>query len=172
MLARLDEIDGVAESRVDWTGTRVLVTLSANADKPRVETAVESALGADARVLDERATREVLDSYRKGEAWMRSGETLQLSRFEAGVLAKRHGAAAAAEIGLDEAKTQKLVALIEAELDRAFERAHAEGGIDALGGEIDAAGERVLDASGAFLDAEQREALSAYFERIHRARGR
>jgi hypothetical protein len=103
---------------------------------------------------------------------MRSGETLQLSRFEAGVLAKRHGAAAAAEIGLDEAKTQKLVSLIEAELDRAFERAHAEGGIDALGGEIDAAGERVLDASGAFLDAEQREALSAYFERIHRARGR
>ena len=172
MLARLDEIDGVAESRVDWTGTRVLVTLSADADKPRVETEVEGTLGEGARVLDERATREVLESYRKGEAWMRSGETLKLSRFEAGVLAKKHGTAAAAEIGLDEAKTQKLVALIEAELDRAFERAHAEGGIDALGGEIAAAGERIVEASGAFLDAEQREALSAYIERMHAARGR
>jgi hypothetical protein len=172
VLARLDEIDGVAESRVDWTGTRVLVTLNADADKSRVETEVESALGEGAHVLDERATREVLESYRKGEAWMRSGETLKLSRFEAGVLAKKHGTAAAAELGLDDATTQKLVALIEGELDRAFERAHAEGGIDALGGEIAAAGERIVEASGAFLDAEQRKALSAYIERMHAARGR
>ena len=172
MLARLDEIHGVAESRVDWTGTRFLVTLSADADEPRVENEIESALGEGARLLDDDATRAVLDSYRHGETWMRAGETLKLSRFEAGVLAKRRGEAAAREIGLDDAKTQKLVELIEAELGRAFERAHAEGGIDALAGEIDAAGERIREASRAFLDDEQREALSAYFERIHRARGR
>jgi hypothetical protein len=172
VLARLDEIDGVAESRVDWTGTRFLLTLNARADESEVVARAEETLGDGAQLLDDAATRDILASYRKGEAWMRSGETLRLSRFEAGVLAKRYGNEAAQAIGLDEARTKKLVDLIEAELSRAFERAHAEQGLESVPSEFEAASERILAVSAEFLDAAQRAALADCIERFKNGRGR
>jgi hypothetical protein len=172
VLARLDEIDGVAESRVDWTGTRFLLMLNARADESAVVARAEETLGDDAQLLDDAATRDILDSYHKGEAWMRSGETLRLSRFEAGVLAKRYGNEAAHEIGLDEAHATKLVDVIEAELTRAFERAHAERGLESVPDEFDAASERILERSREFLDAEQQARLAEYVDRFKNRRGR
>lgn len=172
MLARLDEIEGVAESRVDWTGKRFLLTLNADAKKGQVAEAAAGSLGEGARLLDEEETREVLDSYRKGEAWMRAGETLRLSRFEVGVLAKRYGNEAAQEIGLDENRTSKLVELFERELSRAFERAHAGQGIEAVPGEFEAAAKQILESSREFLDPKQQESLGQYVKRFERDRGR
>ena len=166
MLARLDEIHGVAESRVDWTGKRFLLTLEGGSSKSQVAEEARGTLGEGARLLDEEETRSVLDSYRKGEAWMRAGETLRLSRFEAGVLAKRHGDEAAQEIGLGDEGTRTLVELFESELNRAFERAHAGQGIDAVPGEFEAAAQRILESSQAFLDSGQQGKLEEYLKRF------
>lgn len=172
MLARLDEIPGVAESRVDWTGTRFLLTLEGKAAIDQVGEEAAGTLGEGARLLDGNEVREVLESYRKGEKWMRAGETLQLSRFEAGVLAKRYGNEAAAEIGLDEEGTRKLVALFEQELSRAFDRTHAGQGIEAVPAEFEAAAERILESSGGFLASEQHAALAEYLKRFENTRTR
>jgi len=166
VLARLDGIDGVAESRVDWTGKRFLLTLEDGARTDRVAGQAADALGEGARVLDRDALRAVLESRGRGEAWMRADETLRLSRFEAGVLARRFGGEAAREIGLDEPSTRRLVALFEAELERAFEQAHAGRGLEEVPGAFEAAAGRVLEASREFLDAGQRGSLAAYLERF------
>lgn len=172
MLARLDQIEGVAESCVDWTGQRFLLALKADATKSRVAEAAAGTLGEDARLFDETETSEVLDSYRKGEAWMRAGETLRLSRFEAGVLAKRYGTEAAQEIGLDDQKTNKVIGLFEQELSRAFERVHAGQGIEAVPAEFEAAAKRILELSAGFLGSEQQKALAEYLRRFENARTR
>ena len=170
MLARLDEIEGVAESRVDWTGTRFLLTLEDGAGKEQVEGRAVDTLGDGARTLDGGEVAEVLDSYRKGEAWMRAGETLQLSRFEAGVLAKRFGSEAATEIGLGDEQTGKLVALFEQELNRAFDRTHAGRGIEAVPEEFEAAAKRILESTASFLTPDQQSALAEYLRRFEDAR--
>ena len=174
MLARLDEIPGVSESRVDWTGRRFLLHLEPGAKEERVAEAAEDALGEGAHTLDEEGTRAALEALRKGEAWMRAGETLRLSRHEAGVLAKRYGEEAAQEIDLDEAATRKLVELFERELNVAFERTHArrDGGGARIEAEVAEAGNRILDSSQSFLDAEQRAVLEGYLGRFTGPRGR
>jgi len=166
VLARLDEIPGVAESRVDWTGKRFLLTLEGEASHDVVGERASVTLGDGARLLDDEEVHDVLNSYRKGETWMRAGETLQLSRFEAGVLAKRYGDEAAAEIGLDEERTKKLVVLFEQELTRAFEHTHAGEGIEDLPAEFESAAKRILDLSAGFLNSEQQAGLASYLRRF------
>src|SRR5262245_64835447 len=97
---------------------------------------------------------------------MKAGETLQLSRFEAGVLAKRYGNEAAAEIGLDAEETRKVIALFEQELNRAFDRTHAGEGVEAVPAEFEAAARRILDSSTAFLAPQEHEALAGYLKRF------
>jgi hypothetical protein len=172
VLARLDEIEGVAESRVDWTGKRFLVGLEDGSDTNQVEAQALQTLGEGARSLDDREVSEVLDSYRKGETWMRAGETLQLSRFEAGVLAKRYGGEAAAEVGLDDKGTTKLVALFEQEFIRAFERTHAGTGIGAVPQEFESASKRILDASASSMTPDQHAALAQYLKRFEESQAR
>jgi hypothetical protein len=162
----LDGISGVAASRVDWTGTRFLITLGSGADRGRAAESAAAILGEGARILDDADVRSVLDSYEKGETWMRAGETLQLSRFEAGVLARRYGKEAGAEIGLDDATTAKLVVVFEQELDRAFDRVHAGKGIEELPQELAAAAGRILESTAGFLDAERQNALADYLKRF------
>lgn len=166
MLARLDGIPGVAQSRVDWSGRRFLLTLEGTASRGLVETEASSALGEGARLLDDVETREVLVSYRKGEAWMRAGETLQLSRFEAGILAKRYADEVAGELGLDEPRAGKLAVVFQKELERAFERTHAGQGIEILPVEFEAAARRIQDACAGFLDGEQLAGLADYLKRF------
>lgn len=171
MLARLDEIDGV-EGRVDWTGKRFLLGLEAGATKNRVEVQAVETLGEGARSLDDDQVREVVESFRNGETWMRAGETLQLSRFEAGVLAERYGNEAAAEVGLDEAGAKRLVASFEQELTRAFERTHAGQGIEAVPAEFASASKRILEASASFMTQDQLAALAQYLARFDESRAR
>ena len=172
MLARLDEIEGVAESRVDWTGKRFLRGWEDGAGMDQVEAQALETLGEGARSLDDGEVRDVLNSYRKGETWMRAGETLQLSRFEAGVLAKRFGGEAAAEIGLDDEGTTKLVALFEQEFIRAFERTHAGQGIESVPQEFESASKRILDASASSMTPDQHAALAQYLKRFEESRMR
>jgi hypothetical protein len=166
VLARIDDVAGVRESRVDWSGKRFLVLVESGADHATVAGNVSAALSG-AHVVDDDATvRQVLRSYRAGDPWMRAGETLRLSKQEAAVLGERHGMAAAAEGGLDEARTRQLAGVFTREFEVAFERFHAGESVS-LGSELSAASKRVLAASGSFLDAEQRAALAQYLANLY-----
>ncbi len=181
MLARLDGIAGVAESRVDWTGRRFLVALETGAPEDEVATAVAEALGG-ATVLDEDDERAAVEAFRRGEAWMGAGETLRLSRHEAHVLAERHGGEAAQELGLAAPTRQELIALVERELLRAFEDVHrsnvppeipaspSDCASDTLEALLLEAAARIIEGSRSFLDAEQHEELEGYLERFGRPR--
>ena len=116
MLAQLDGVDGVAESRVNWTGRAFLVRLKEGADEERVAAAIAPKLGASAKRVDPAVH---VASLRAGEPWMRSGETLKMSQHEAKVLGGRAAAKAAEASGVD---AGKLTAIIEEELVAAFAR--------------------------------------------------
>ena len=174
MLARLDRIHGVTESRVDWTGRRFLLRVDPDASALLVAKEAEAALGDGASILDADETSAALGELRRGEAWMRAGETLRLSRHEAQVLGKRCAEEASSEMGLDEAATRRLVDVFTNELNAAFERTHAakRGDRSQIEAECGEAAKRILASSKAFLTAEQRTVLEQYLERFSRPRSR
>jgi hypothetical protein len=161
VLARLDEVAGVTESRVDWSGTRILVLTESGANRAAVASDVAAALSGARHVDDYRTVQQVLASYRAGEPWMRAGETLRLSRHEAAVLGEQHGGRAAAEAHLDETATRRLVAAFTREFEQAFERIHAGEDVS-LAGELNAASKRILVSSESFLSPQQRAVLAEY----------
>ena len=162
MLARLDRIPGVAESRVDRSGKRFLLTLDSGADEAEVARAAQDELG-DALVLDRRAESELLASRSRGDLWVTSSETIQLSREEARVLAARFGEQAAHEIDLSAEKTRKLVEVIEKEVSAAFEQFQGRtDALEAFHGEQGAISERVLAACASFLTDTELQGLRAF----------
>lgn len=128
MLAQLDDVTGVEESRIDWTGRYFLLKLTADADRGRVEEAVLVALGDGAKRAEASTETERIAAFQRGEPWMRSGETLKLSGHEAQVLGERFTQAAAKEVGLDAAKTERLLEVVRDETRRLLESLHTEGG--------------------------------------------
>jgi hypothetical protein len=166
----LDEIPGVAASRVDWTGKRFLIELAPRADAPRVARDSARALGQGATVLDAEGTRAAVDAFRAGEAWMRAGETLRLSHHEAQALASRYGTEAASALDLDAETTRQLIELFERELERAFERTHANRGDSSVTDELEAAGRRILEGSRRFLDERRQQTLEGFLENFARPR--
>lgn len=169
VLAQLDELDGVRESRVDWTGRRFLLTLAPGAQVERVAQSADEALDGDTRVLRDPAASQAIASYLRGEQrWMRAGETRELSRAEARILAVRHGEEAAREADFTAAQTAKFVAVLEGEIAAAFERIHAQG--RGLPGNFGATYRQVLadalEKSREFLSDAQLERVRAYAERM------
>lgn len=163
MLALLDEVPGVAQSRVDWTGRRFLLELEAHARADEILRRARLVLGGDVHRLEPSEEIAAVARYRRGEQWMLSGETVALSQAEARVLAQRHGNEAARAIGLDAQKTARLIAVIEGEVRAAFEGIHAAGrGLPADQDALFAAvAERTLAKARAFLTPEQLERLEA-----------
>ncbi|MGH7162256.1 MAG: hypothetical protein ACREID_02130 [Planctomycetota bacterium] len=127
MLARLDELEGVRESRVDWTGRYVLLALEAGADESAVVARAAKVLGEGARRLDESREAEQLGAFRSGEPWLRTDETLKLSEEEARVVGARLGEGAAAAAGLDAEDARLFAEVVQDELRMAFGRLHADG---------------------------------------------
>ncbi|HET6204859.1 MAG TPA: hypothetical protein VFI25_18880 [Planctomycetota bacterium] len=151
MLARLDAVEGVEASRVDWTGKRVLLDLEPGADASRAIAEAKEVLGGRARRLAAAAEAEGVESFRRREPWMRAGESARLSRREAEVLSGRLAARIAKEVALDEPEADRFGALLREELSAAFDRAHEAGGeVGRLGGEMPKALERVEGRLAAF----------------------
>ena len=128
MLARLDEVEGVTASRVDWSGRYVLLELEPEADASRAVRKATAVLGQPVRRLPARDEASQVEAFRKGEPWMRAGESSRMSRRESEVLSGRITEQVARDAGLDEAETGRLGALLREELAGAFERAHEAGG--------------------------------------------
>lgn len=171
VLALLDDVPGVAESRVDWTGRRFLLRLDPDAQVATVVAQADEALGGDSRRLDSREASEAASAYLRGEThlrgerWMRAGETLDLSREEAHVLAERYSEEAAHDAGLDPRQMEQLVSVLESEIAAAFERIHAEG--KGLPPQLNAVFrlvmERTLERSRAFLRPAQLRSIEDSF---------
>jgi hypothetical protein len=162
-LALLDEIPGVQESRVDHSGKFILLEIQPGADAEQILIAMHESLD-DARRVEPTVESQLVASFRRGDTWLRAGDTMQLSREEAHILAHRAGVEAAQEMGLDAQHTEKLLGVVESELTAAFERIQAAGkGLDdAARSELRGIGERVVERSRAFLAPEQIETLEAY----------
>ena len=88
MLASLDEIEGVRESRIDHGGRHFLFVLEPGVDPALVEEKARALL-PDAHRPDARAEGEFVAGFRRGDRWLASGETRELSREEAHIRATR-----------------------------------------------------------------------------------
>jgi len=127
VLASLDRIPGVQSARVHHDGVYFLFALEPDAEPADVIDSARELL-PDAERPPEKVEADLVRSYRRGETWLRSSDTKELSREEAHILAKRHTEQAAAAIGLDEIKKVKLARVLDEETVAAFERIHAAGG--------------------------------------------
>ena len=141
------------------------MTLDAGADERAIASAAKSELGASTKVLGGRAESDALASWRRGELWLRSTETLALSREEARVLAAEFVADASAKMGLSSEKARKLGDVVEKELAAAFERTHGRSdALDAFHAELEHLPQRVLESARAFLTDAELEKLRAFHE--------
>jgi len=167
VLASLDEIEGVRESRIDHGGRHFLFVLEPGVDPALVEEKARALL-PDAHRPDARAEGEFVAGFRRGDRWLASGETRELSREEAHILAERQAKESAELLGLDEARARKLAVVLDEETAAAFDRIHAAGG--GLGpdarAEFRKGALRVVERSRAFLREEEVSKLRAHLESV------
>src|SRR3954468_19199391 len=81
LLAELDRADGVAHSSINWTGTRLRVTVAPAADRARVA-AAGPALLADRGYAPVRLAGDELAKTLGGEDWRGVGRVAELSSYE------------------------------------------------------------------------------------------
>jgi hypothetical protein len=166
-LASLDEIHGVKESRVDHDGVYFLFALEPDASASDVVESAREFL-PDARRPPASTEAELVESYRRGATWLRAGDTRELSREEAHILAKRHAEQAAQAIGLDAAKQAKLLAILDEETAAAFDRVHAAGGGLGAGSrkDFEEAKRRAVERSRKFLDEREVARLDEFLSSL------
>ena len=159
LLADLDQVDGVVESRTSWDGRMLELWLAPGADPERVARDAAAVVGGNSLRVDAAAREGV-------ERWFDSAQTVDLSRHEAGVLAARFSAELAAEAGVDPATASQVEEILREELTLAFERAHAAGGgLERLWPEVAAARATFEPRVAPLLSEEQRARLGAYLDR-------
>jgi hypothetical protein len=160
VLRAIDAVEGVAESRVAWDGRAFRIELMPGADAERVTAAAAAVLeGASRRI----AASELTDGVDK--RWLDAEQTVQLSRFEAGVIAADLSADIAAEVTLDAETRRRLDAVVGEEVERAFERAHAAGGgVHRLWEQLPLA-RFEFERRTSFLTPAQRAAIEVVFDR-------
>lgn len=173
MLAQLDKVEGVAESRVDWTGRYFLLKIAPGRNPEGVATLAISTLKG-ARRLTAAQEAEQVAAYRRGEPWMRAGETLKLSQYEARVLAERFGDEAARKSGLDADQSRRLKVLIEEELSAAFQRVQGDDAqlVARFRKEWPVVVRRIAERSRDFTAGEQRNIIVETLEDCFQRRGK
>jgi hypothetical protein len=124
VLAKLDKIEGVAHSRVDWTGRTILIHLENSADADTVAAQAGVHLGLGSTRLPRSREADCVESFRRGDPWLRAGQTLELSRRESKVLGKSLAVKAGGSI-LHQDDLGRLESILEEELFALFSRIHA-----------------------------------------------
>ena len=169
VLARLLEIPGVAEARVECTGTYFLVA----GDEPalgRALAAVRDVLGPSSRPLDDPRAAVELARRARGELWFSPSEIRGLSYVEGRILAARVGDAVAAKIALEGGAREQLHEAVRAEILAALDHAHDTGGRSSTGWFweewpriAERAAARLSGSMPPVLCAEVRSALAAHW---------
>jgi hypothetical protein len=168
VLARLDDLPGVARCRVESSGRHLALDVVPGADPAGVARAAAAALGRPARALGEAEARAQLDGRPRGDPWLSAAEVMALSYVEGRILAVRVSAAAGREAGLDADDRDRLAEAVRVEVFAAVERVHAEGGRASSSWFYDDWPEiasRVLARARAFAPPDRVAALGAGLER-------
>lgn len=123
-MAQLERLAHVREVRVNWTGRFFLLTVDSPQNFSLVTEATLSTLGKGSRRVSQSEEQEQLQTFHRGEPWLKSGETLRMSEEERRVLAERFASRAAKDTDLDDRQKARLHSAISKELQQRFEEAH------------------------------------------------
>lgn len=169
MLARLDAVPGVLESRADASGRFFALALSPGAEPDLTLARALAALGGGARALGEDEARGQLAASERGDPWYARRDSLALCFLEARVLSVRIGAAAAEAARLPGRDRERVAEVARAVLFEAMERVHGEGGRPSSGWfyeEWPAVARRISQGCRAFLAEEDLAGVSAALARL------
>jgi hypothetical protein len=133
VLARLCEIPGVIDARVECSGTYFLVTGDDPAALERALPAIRAVLGQSARWVDGLDRERQLAARSRGELWFSSGDIRGLSYVEGRVLAARMLDGVAESIPLPPPQAEQVLEAVRAEIFAALEHAHDTGGRSSSG---------------------------------------
>jgi hypothetical protein len=125
VLHRIDRVEGVKESATSWDGRRFRIEIQPDADRDEVAEAARGILEGDNTCKV--APQDAVSPSHPGE-WFNAEQTVELSRYEASVIASNRASKVAAELNLEPSVASRVEMVMREELEHAFERAHAAGG--------------------------------------------
>jgi hypothetical protein len=173
VLARLDAIPCVKESRVDASGRWFLLSLAPGADAAGVVAGAQAVLRGCGRRLEDAEAATQLAARVRGDPWFAAGEVHALSYVEARLLSVRIADGAAAALALDPGAREAVAEAARAELFRAVERVHAEGGRESTGWFYEAwpqLAAAIAERARPDVPAEARERLAETLAGLHARR--
>jgi len=164
VLARIDEVPGVARARAEASGRHLALELAPGADPAAVARAALAVLAGRGRPLGEDEARAQLDARPRGDPWLAAADVMALSFVEGRILAVRVSGAAGREARLDADGRDRLAEAVRREVFDAVERVHAEGGRPSSGWFFEAWPEiaaRVAARAKGLVPADRQEELRA-----------
>lgn len=133
MLARIEEIDGVAWAGAEATGRFLAVRPGPDADAERLAAAVERALAGRGRRAGEALAQAQLAAREQGDPWYSAREVRALSFIEGRLVAVHVAAKVGDDLGLSPADRASLAEAVREVFFGVLERVHAEGGRESSG---------------------------------------
>jgi hypothetical protein len=133
VLARLRRIPGIADARVECSGTFFALSLGERADPEATLRAVLDVLGPGSRRLLADEAGAQLAARASGEIWFSEEEIRALSYIEGRIIAGRALAAATRGLEVTGAETDRIRDAIRVEVFAALDRVHDEGGRSSSG---------------------------------------
>lgn len=133
MLARIEEIDGVAWAGAEATGRFLAVRPRADADAEQLGAAIERALAGRGRRAGEALAGAQLAAREQGDPWYSAREVRALSFIEGRLVAVHVAAKVGGDLGLADADRAALAEAVREVFFAVLERVHAEGGRESSG---------------------------------------
>lgn len=133
MLARLFDIPGIRDARVECSGTYFLVEGDDAGVLERALPAIQDVLGPGARCVHDPERRIQLSTRTKGEPWFSPRDIRGLSYIEARLLSTRIADGVAQVLTLDGAAADVVAEAVRAEIVTALDHAHDTGGQSSSG---------------------------------------
>jgi hypothetical protein len=128
VLARLDAVPGVEESRVDSSGRFFWIVPRDLVEAGTLAGDVQAVLGKGARRLPPEEAAAQLAAHGAGDPWLAADEVMTLSFVEARLLSVRISGEAARKASLLPDEKEAVAEAVRAALFGAMARVHAEGG--------------------------------------------
>jgi hypothetical protein len=133
VLARLRSLPGIADARVECSGTFFALSLQQGADAEAALRAVRDVLGPGSRRLTSDEAAAQLEARFRGEVWFTEEQIRGLSYVEARIITGRALTAATKGLSLPEAEKDRVREAIRVEVFAAIDRVHDEGGRSSSG---------------------------------------
>jgi hypothetical protein len=128
VLARLSEVPGVIDARVECSGTHFLLTARDAGALEQASPLVHALLGPRAERLGPVESAAQLAARARGEPWYSKHDIRGLSYVEGRILATRFSDAVAATLPLERAAAARIHEAVRLELFAALDHAHDTGG--------------------------------------------